>query len=378
MPIYEMREDSLDALSPTSFAKVRVAERHDIQRLLRERIDAISPDTLIISEEFDAWEDSRRRVDLLGIDKQANLVVIELKRDNDGGHMELQAIRYAAMVSTMTFAKAVQVYEDYLGSDDGEDRLLDFLGWSEPDEDRFGQDVSIVLAAADFSVEITTAVLWLNERDLNIRCVRLQPYVFDDHRLLIDIQPIVPLPEAADFQVRLKDKARAERAARGESPWTGVWYCNVGESPTSPRDWNLCVKHGYLSAGHGLNYIKQLRHLKQGDPVVAYQKGHGYVGYGIVAEGSCEVDHFRTDDGRLLSDVVPGLHYGDEPAEMREHAVRIDWRKSVAIEDAVKFDEMFANQNIVCKLRHRPTLDRLREVFGIKEPFRTGQASSTA
>jgi hypothetical protein len=45
------------------------------------------------------WEDSSRSIDLLCIDKQANLVVIELKRTEDGGHMELQAIRYAAMVS---------------------------------------------------------------------------------------------------------------------------------------------------------------------------------------------------------------------------------------------------------------------------------------
>jgi len=33
-------------------------------------------------------------------------VVIELKRTNDGGHMELQAIRYASMVSAMTFERA--------------------------------------------------------------------------------------------------------------------------------------------------------------------------------------------------------------------------------------------------------------------------------
>jgi len=64
---------------------------------------------LVVSEEFGDWEDSRRRIDLLGIDKAANLVVIELKRTEDGGHMELQAIRYAAMVSKMTFDRLVEV-----------------------------------------------------------------------------------------------------------------------------------------------------------------------------------------------------------------------------------------------------------------------------
>ena len=51
---------------------------------------------LVVAEEFGDWEESKRRIDLLGLDRDATLVVIELKRTDDGGHMELQAIRYAA------------------------------------------------------------------------------------------------------------------------------------------------------------------------------------------------------------------------------------------------------------------------------------------
>ena len=61
---------------------------------MRDRIDAIAPDVYVLTEEYGEWEDSRRRIDLLGIDKDANLVVIELKRSEDGGHMDLQAIRH--------------------------------------------------------------------------------------------------------------------------------------------------------------------------------------------------------------------------------------------------------------------------------------------
>ena len=118
----------------------------------------------MISEEFGEWEDSRRRIDLLGVDRDAALVVIELKRTEDGGHMELQAIRYASMISTMNFDRAVDVFVEYLkaiGKSDQDARtlLLDFLGWEEPDEDQFGQDVRIVLASAEFSKEITSSVL---------------------------------------------------------------------------------------------------------------------------------------------------------------------------------------------------------------------------
>src|ERR1017187_741748 len=102
MPIFEITQDRLIPLQPTNFSSQGLRERGDLQRLLRDQVKIIDPDVLIVSEEFGDWEDSRRRVDLLGVDSKANLVVIELKRTEDGGHMDLQAIRYAAMVSKMT------------------------------------------------------------------------------------------------------------------------------------------------------------------------------------------------------------------------------------------------------------------------------------
>jgi hypothetical protein len=188
-----------------------------MQRLLREQIEVIAPGTLVIAEEFGEWEDSRRRIDLLALDADANLVVIELKRTDDGGHMDLQALRYAAMTSTMTFEQVVDVFGRYLKDlnypDDPRERLLSFLGWDGPDEDRFAQEIRIVLASAEFSRELTSTVMWLNERGLDIRCVRLHPYAHEG-RVLIDVQQVIPLPEAADYQVRLREKVQRERAAR--------------------------------------------------------------------------------------------------------------------------------------------------------------------
>ncbi|EDL59264.1 DUF4268 domain-containing protein [Gimesia maris] len=219
MAIYEITADSLRELKETSYAKAGVKERNDLQRLLRMQVEVISPDTLVIAEEFGEWTEGSRRIDLLGVDKDANLVVIELKRTDDGGHMELQAIRYAAMVSAMTFDRAVEVFSGYLNkissTTDAREALLEHLDWSEPDEDRFAQDVRIILASAEFSRELTTAVLWLNERDLDIRCMRMKPYQ-DGEKILIDVQQIVPLPEASAYTVQVREKERRERKDRAE------------------------------------------------------------------------------------------------------------------------------------------------------------------
>jgi hypothetical protein len=228
MPLYEIAADNLRKIEKTSFGAAGVRERTDLQRLLRDKIDVILPENserdenlLVIAEEFGDWKESLRRIDLLAVDKDANLVVIELKRTDDGGHMELQALRYAAMVSTMTFEKAVEVYANFLAEagkdDDARQMLLDFLDWEEPDEESFAPDVRIILVSADFSKELTTAVLWLiSDHDLDIRCVRLKPYK-DNGRVLLDVQQVIPLPEAREYQVQVTTKNRQERNARASS-----------------------------------------------------------------------------------------------------------------------------------------------------------------
>lgn len=217
MAIYEIASDRIIPFEETSFETAGLRERDDLQRLLKAQIETVCTDLLVLSEAFRQWEDSRREIDLLGIDQDANLVVIELKRTKDAGHAELQAIRYAAMVSAMTYQEAVDVYAEHLRrngmAEDASTSLLGFLGWDEPDEDSFAQNVRIVLVAADFSKELTTSVMWLNERDLDIRCVRMRPYR-DGERTLVDVQQVIPLPEAQDYIVRIREKAVRERQDR--------------------------------------------------------------------------------------------------------------------------------------------------------------------
>ena len=143
-------------------------------------------------------------------------MVVELKRTSDSDVVDLQALRYAAMVSRMTFDEAVEAYKGYLAkrgnNTDARSALLEFLGWADPADGRFADDVRIVLAAADFGPEVTSTVLWLNDRDVDITCFRLQPYSLRD-TIVLDVQQIIPLPEAAIYQIQIRQKQRETRGA---------------------------------------------------------------------------------------------------------------------------------------------------------------------
>lgn len=307
MAIHELTHDDLLPVKTVTFASQNIREREDIQPILRKHIDVVAPDTFVIAEEFSDWEDSSRSIDLLCLDKKANLVVIELKRTEDGGHMELQSIRYAAMVSKMTFADAVTAHEKFLTKTggnplDAENTILNFLGWDEPKGSEFGQDVRIVLVSANFSKEITTSVLWLNERDLDVRCVRLIPYQFMG-KTLLDIQQVLPLPESAEYQIRLRKKAAEERNTQENgADWTR-YDLTIGDKlypKLYKRQLFLLVVRALVSQGKFVHEFQEILPARKFVGVPGKLVGDGF---------RAAVSEMRTQSGAIYD---PRRYYFDD------------------------------------------------------------------
>ena len=189
MPLYRWNADNLESVTPTTFEAEQLQEAN-LQRLLRDKPDVLEEGLFIVAEEFSNWQDSSRSIDLLALDAEGNLVVIELKRTQTGDHSELQAIRYAAMVANMTLAQIVDAHRDYLarrdgGEEDARVQVLNHLGVVDEAEAEIHTDRSrIILASAGFSTELTTSVLWLRDRGMDISCVKLQLYSNGDELLV--------------------------------------------------------------------------------------------------------------------------------------------------------------------------------------------------
>lgn len=220
MALYAVNGDQLKAVQTTTFAQEAILERKHLQAMLRQDSTPLGEDLLVLGEEFGNWQDSNRRIDLLCLDKERNLVVVEIKRTEDGGHMELQALRYAAMVSSMTLDQAISAHARHIIRGQGKldefdfgiarDEILEFLGQDAVDDAELTGAVRIILVSADFSSELTTSVIWLNHQGLDIRCVRLRPYKMGD-QVLVDATQIIPLPEASDYEVKLREQAQETR-----------------------------------------------------------------------------------------------------------------------------------------------------------------------
>jgi hypothetical protein len=222
--LFAVGEGRLHPIQPGSFAAEGWRERDHLQRYLRDQPDVLEPGLFVLAEEFSSWADSNRRIDLLALDAEGHLAVVELKLD-DSAAMELQAIRYAAMVANMTFEQAVETHTEFLRrrgiKEDARTRVAAHLGLeSDIDPELSSARPRILLAAADFSRELTTTVLWLNDAGLDITCLRVRPYRLGT-QLFLSIEQVIPLPEAQDYVLQLREKAaEAESTRYPDVPWT--------------------------------------------------------------------------------------------------------------------------------------------------------------
>ncbi|MDO6588061.1 DUF4268 domain-containing protein [Salipiger sp. 1_MG-2023] len=216
----------LRKLERTSFSEVGFREREHLQEWLASMPDALceamsegEEGLLIIQKEFDGFDGTRERLDLLALDERGQLVIIENKLDDSGRDVVWQALKYAAYCSSLKKAEIVGIFQQYLdrqGGGDAAGLICEFLGEDTLDEVVLndGTNQRVVFIAANFRREVTATVLWLREHQIDARCIKVVPYKFGDE-MFIDLQQVIPTPEAADYMIRMAEKDSEEKSAKG-------------------------------------------------------------------------------------------------------------------------------------------------------------------
>ena len=138
-------------------------------------------------------------------------------------------------------------------------------------------------------------------------------------------------------------------------------------APTATGTTTKNKEYGYIGAGQGEKYSRPLRRLAAGDRLFAYMKGLGYVGYGEVTMEAARVGEFVVESaGKPLLELplrAPRVAENKDSPDLSEWAVGVRWLKAYPREQARTFKGVFANQNVVCKLRDAKTLAFLRSEF---------------
>lgn len=214
--IYDKKNKNFSPCEETDFRTHEIMERRDIEKWIINFPEILGEELLIITTEYDKFDKTKERLDLLAIDKNGKLVIVELKREESGKSVELQAIKYAAYCSTLTMNDVVSLRKNFIAKNGKEQtveeikkELFDFI--DNDDFEELDDKPRIILVAKEFKPEVTSAVLWLRKFAVDISCVKLVPYKIDDERIGLVSSTIIPLPEAEEYIIKSEMKESIEK-----------------------------------------------------------------------------------------------------------------------------------------------------------------------
>ena len=198
-----------------SFKDIGLKERSDLQEWIANNPIILGEYLLIIQKEFDGFNDTKERLNLLALDKNGNLVIIENKLDDSGRNVVWQAMKYAGYCSSLKKEDIKDIYTQYLSkigsSDKAEESIVEFLNKPDFSEVQLNKDLTqrIILVAKEFRKEVTNTVIWARKYGMKIQCLKIMPYMIND-LLIIDTEQIIPVKDIADIMISYDEKAQED------------------------------------------------------------------------------------------------------------------------------------------------------------------------
>ena len=203
---------------PISLAEAGLKERADLQEWVIAHPDILGADVKVVAFEFNRWSTGsgpapQDRLDVLGLGQDGRLVVAELKRDMAPEPTQLQAIKYAAMVSRFTVESLADQYAKFWtarGQAISSDEALAELQSHAPEMSiKTLLQPRIVLLAREYPRVLTATVVWLCERGLDITLMQFRAYRatapdldgVSHAQVLVSVSQLYPVRDVEDFMV---------------------------------------------------------------------------------------------------------------------------------------------------------------------------------
>lgn len=309
-------------------------------------------DILIIARQYKKYHG---KLDLLAMNSDGELIVIELKRDKTPRDVVAQTLDYASWVCNLSTKEIHEIAYQYKSTPLSQMYREHFGGCSLPDTLNTAHSMLIVASELDESSK------------------RIIEYLAEEHKININTAFFSAFNDGSESYLvadwLMDEQQVKERASDNtKAPWKGYYFVNTGHGKT--RSWNDMKQYGFVSAGGKGRYYLALNNLSVGDAIFTYVNGIGYVGYGIISHTVDSVANILKLKGNDLDkaqlekpDTLSNYIEGDEESE---YAVGVDWIKTYSLDEAKRFAGAFANQNVVCKLRHQATLDFLFHNFNVQ------------
>lgn len=114
-------------------------------------------------------------IDLIGIDKTGNTVVVELKREKTPRETIAQVLEYASFVENLDYSQLNEIYQNYSGEESSlEDYHQQYFQSESEEKVSFNKSTKLVVVAQEISKEIRQTALFLRKKGLDVYCMEFK------------------------------------------------------------------------------------------------------------------------------------------------------------------------------------------------------------
>jgi len=331
--------------------------------------DALTKDLSILSPELmmigcQILTTYGKFIDILAMDADGNLSVIELKKDRTPRDVTAQLFDYASWIQSLSYEEISTIYSEKNNGKKLEQGFGEFFDSSLPEQINQSHELIVVASDLDLSTERIIGYL-ADNYGVPVNAVFFRFFRDEGREYLVRSWLIDP-----DEAVQKVSKSSARK---GGEPWNGRdFYISLGEGVH--RNWEDCVKYGFVSGGQGKWYSQTIRKLLfPGARVFVNIPKTGYVGVGIVKGPATPVKEFKVAvEGRETPILdapleAPAMAENADDLELCEYLVRVEWIKTVPRTQAYWEKGFFASQHTACRLRNSFTIEKLSEHFELED-----------
>ena len=148
-------------------------------------------------------------IDLLGIDKYGNTVVIELKREKTPRETVAQILEYASFVENLNYEQLNNIYQEYSGEEVSlEEYHQQFFQNGEDINVAFNKSSKLMIVAQNISTEIKQTALYLRKMGIDIYCLEFKYFLNQSNERMI----------SSDYVVGEEEFIKSEKIKSAELP----------------------------------------------------------------------------------------------------------------------------------------------------------------
>ncbi|WP_346865937.1 hypothetical protein [Methanocalculus sp. MSAO_Arc2] len=192
MKIYKIEED--DRLVPYNERDFKQENmERNLEIWLENNPHCLLEDEMVLVIGRQVFTNLNSVIDLLAVDKNGDLIVIELKRDRTPRETIAQVLEYASFVEDLSYQQLEEVFSNYIRDENTNlaDYHRNYFKLQEDEAVAFNKNQKMMIIAQNITKDIKQVAIFLRKTGIDIYCLAFKYFTNQDGNKIISTDYIV-------------------------------------------------------------------------------------------------------------------------------------------------------------------------------------------